>query len=504
MPELATDVTRVGDGFLARSLRRRWRWIVAGGLLGAMAAASLVTLLPHSYTSTASVFLDPLAGNPYSPTTPSSRTEQLAALTTEAGVVLTDTVIGTATEQAKAQGFDIEPVRPKTVTEIPSNSQVIDISFTSADPETARVGSQELANAFLLFRRERAEAVYAAQATLLEERRDAVASLLDESRKKLDALSSGESSASRVDLEQQVSLYAQQLAQIRLDQAEVASRTVSAGSILNPASLPTEANGLSSTLLAAAALLLLLGAGGLVALVAEHVDPRIRDVDDLVRWGAPTPLGEVGSAEEREVVSFLRVLPGVEEALLDGAVVLVGSGASARMEPVALGFARAAASSGRSVCVVFASPRQSHAGARRDGLAEVLGGTQELDELSGVLVGHGAGVDILTPGKGTADLPVLVQSDRCSALVDHLAASFDLVLIAADWEEQVLAVRFARIVRSAVLVTERWRTSGSEVLATAAALRRLDVAVPGTVLATVPRGGRRGRAGGGPGAQALV
>jgi len=468
-----------------------------------MAAASLIALMPQSYTSTASVFLDPLAGNPYSPTTPSSRTEQLAALTTEAGVVLTDTVIGTATEQAKAQGFDIEPVRPKTVTDIPSNSQVIDISFTSVSPETARVGAQELANAFLLFRRERAEAVYAAQATLLEERRDAVASLLDESRKKLDALSGGESSASRVDLEQQVSFYAQQLAQIRLDQAEVASTTVSAGSILNPASLPEEADGLSSGLLAAVALLLLLGAGGLVALVAEHADPRVRDGDDLARWGAPAPLGEVGGEDEREVVSFLRALPGVENALLDGVVVLVGSGASTSMESVALGFARAAASSGRSVCVVLASPRLSSAGDQRDGLAELLSGSQEIDEVSDMLVRHGTGVDVLTPGKKTTDLPVLVQSDRCSVLVDQLVASFDLVLIAADWEEQVLAVRFARIARSAVLVAEKRRTNGAEVLAAATALRRLDVAVPGTVLGVAPRRGwraRRGRSG----AQAVV
>lgn len=469
----------IDDRFLARALKRRWQWLAAGLVLGIVAAVAVAAFMPRSYTAMTSVFLDPLIGNPYSPTTPSSRSEQLAALTTEAGVVLTDAVIEDATQGASRQGFDIEPVRPNTATEIPSNSQVIEISFTSSDPEAARAGAQELATAFLTFRHDRAVSVYAAQAALLEDRRVAVSALLDGAREQFEALTDGDT-AQAVDLEQQIRLYAQQLADVRLEQTELATRTPSAGTILREASTPTEPDGLSIVILTAAPLLFFAFLGLLTALLAEHADRRILDEEDILRWGAPDPLGDVGAGRRSPSAPFLRALPGVEEALADGAIVLVSVGAHSSGATAALGFANAAALSGRSVCVVGTSRRP---GASSDGLSNVLDGSRKFTDVGEIYLDQGHGVSFLVPGTAPSDLPSLVQTDRCPALISHLTASFDLVIVESNWQDEVVAVRLSRLVGAALLIATKGVTAGHELLDATSGLRRLGVAVGGTILA---------------------
>lgn len=492
LSESVFDGEYIDNDFFFRSLRRQWHWVVAGLVLGIIAGGLLATLMPRTYTSTASVFLDPLVGNPYSPTTPSSRTEQLAALTTEAGIVLTDSVITAAAEEARIQGVDIEPVRPNTATEIPSNSQVIEIAFTSVDPDVARIGAQELANALLAFRQERATAVNTAQADLLEQRRVAVEALLDDARERLDTLGDGDS-ASTIDLEQQVRLYAQQLAQVRLEETEAASRTVSAGTILNPAFTPTEQDGLSNVILSSAAFLAFISAGLLVALLAEHTSRRIRDEGDIARWGAPTSLGDTNGNGQQGPTQFLRVLPGIDESLAGGATVLVGLSTPRHVTAAALGFANAAALSGRRICVVVASPEFPAPNSPDEGLSDVLAGSRNVKGLAEIYVDQGQGVQLISPGTKPRDLPTLVQTDRCPALMDFLTSEFDLVIVATSWDEQVLAVRFARTVGKAVLVAEKQKTTGPALLAAATTLRRLGVVVSGTVLAGRPAKGRSPR-----------
>lgn len=483
MANLEYDSGYVDNRFLSRAIRRRWRWIVAGTVLGLVFGTALFMLVPRTYISTSSVFLDPLVGNPYSPTTPPSRSEQLAALTTEAGIVLTDAVITTAVDQAGASGFNIEPVRPHTATEVPSNSQVIEISFTSEEPAAAQVGAQALADAFLAFRQDRAESVYAAQAESLEQQRVQIQALLDDVQDRMDKLPES-ATPDQIDLEQRVRLYAQQLAQIELEQTEAANRTVSGGTILNPASEPEESGGLNNVILGAAGLLAMVAAGILIALLREHSDHRIHEVDDVTRWGAPAPLGDLSASRRGDRAPFLRTLPSIEEPLSHRVPVLIGMKSPGDAASAAIGLAHAITLSGRMVCVVIASDSTIPGAPSSDGLSDLL--TSDTG-ISGVPTSRTGKVTVIPPGSRASELPVLVQQESCDALVQQLADAFDVVLIATGWEEQVLAVRFARITGDALLVAQKHRTSGPELLGASATLHRLGVSVNGTVLSRRPK-----------------
>jgi succinoglycan biosynthesis transport protein ExoP len=107
-------------------------------------------VLPTTYSATAVVFLNPLTGNPYTPETSTLRSDQLVALETEAALVSTSTVGERANEVADGALPD-EPEDAVTVV-VPSNSQVLRVSYRADSAELARLGAQSFADAYLGYR----------------------------------------------------------------------------------------------------------------------------------------------------------------------------------------------------------------------------------------------------------------------------------------------------------------------------------------------------------------
>lgn len=241
-----------GNDFFRRAVSRRWRWVLWFGILGVALGTATFVVSPREYTSTANVFLSPLMGNPFSPTTPTSRTEQLAAMTTESGVVLTDDVIDSAIVAAQIPGATRESMRRNTGAVVPSNSQVMDVTFTHPDPEIAQRGAQAVTQSFMDFRTQRAQSVINSQSELLQSRESSVNTLLQAANKAYDVARSGnEAGASLIDLEQQVRLYAQELANVKVDRTTTETSSIDPGTIVGPASLPTDPIGVDPLMLAA-------------------------------------------------------------------------------------------------------------------------------------------------------------------------------------------------------------------------------------------------------------
>lgn len=240
-----------------------------------------------AYSSTSIVFLQPLAGNPYSPTTPPSRTEQLAALTTEAGLVYTDAVVGAAVKLATQKGVTLPgDMRGDIFTEVPSNSQVVQITYTQANPQLAQAGAQALAESYLNYRKERASRVVTAETELRNQQLASITTLLNTASTQLDAARRNNSVQAQIlDLEQQVTLYANQLAQVRLLQTSADATSIIPGDIISPAVLPASPNGINPALIAVGVVLLFALFALMALLAREHFDQSIRDEDDITAAG---------------------------------------------------------------------------------------------------------------------------------------------------------------------------------------------------------------------------
>ncbi len=137
--------------------------LAVGALLGVLYAASL----PATYTSTATVLVNPSVGNPFVPTPSSVRQDELTSLETEAQVARSAEVLGTVlgeypTVQASSLSHNLQIV-------VPPNSQTLAISYTAKDPVKSQLIANAVADAYLSNRTHRFSDVNAAQIERLQD-----------------------------------------------------------------------------------------------------------------------------------------------------------------------------------------------------------------------------------------------------------------------------------------------------------------------------------------------
>lgn len=137
------------SGFLsARTLLIPLLLLLTFGLLGA--AAGLLRPPPEKATGT--ILLNPLDGNPFSTTT---RGDNLANLTTEAELVTSTGLLDRVTT-ATGTTLSHDDLRAAASVEVPTNTQLMNITVQSRNPETAVLLAQSFAVEFLVSRRDRA------------------------------------------------------------------------------------------------------------------------------------------------------------------------------------------------------------------------------------------------------------------------------------------------------------------------------------------------------------
>ena len=445
---------------------------------------------PREYTSTANVFINPLMGNPFSPTTPSSRSEQLAAMTTESGVVLTDDVLDAALIKSGIPGATRQSLRQNTFAEVPSNSQVMNISFTSPDPQVAQRGAQAITESFMEFRTERAQSVIESQGQLLTTREESVNALLQSANDAYNEARNGGADPARViDLEQQVRLYAQELANVKVDRTTTETSSVDPGNIVGPASAPQEPIGIDPMLLALVVFVGFTALGFVAALIVEHGDKRIRDAGDLDRHQAPAVLavlGDTKKSRERAPGSvpekYLRITPVISTQMsYPGSLALVGNQSNEEIHSIAAGLALALATTGKRVCVV-STARLAGESERTRGLSDVLDDGLALREALTVKKFGDGRLAVMASGSKPEKMAALVQAESLKQLIDHLSSGYDLVIFVVHQGASAIASAIAGASDQTLLTVANNKDSITTVFATANFLELRGATIAGTLL----------------------
>lgn len=476
-------------------MRHHWVLALLILILGAMVGAGVVATAKPSYSSTSSVFLEPLVGNPYSPTTPTSRTEQLAALTTEAGLVYTDAVMQSAVALAKTHGFALgTDIRENIFTEVPSNSTVVQITYTRSTPELAQAGAQALAEAYLGYRKDRSGNVVTAQNELRKQQRAAITALLSDASNRLNAAKAAEADDAQIlDLQQQVTLYAGQLATVNLNQTEADATSIAPGDIISPAVLPTAKNGINPIFLGLAAFLVSAAMGAVLALAREIIDQRVRDAEDFAGTGVHPvrgairqwkPLGE--SVPDVEGYRRLANILGASETAQHKVLLLAATPQGADTLSVARGVAQAFHETGTAAVVLEAVPQANEIdGTPRQGLTDFLNGTLPVSALWGML-GTDGQLSVIPIGTQATQLPALIQGPAMARLLKELARKPVVVLVAGTSLGTGIGVALARHTSAVLLVVDGQRAKVTDLTASRDLLEQIGVHSAGAVLLRSP------------------
>ena len=152
---------------ISRAVRHHLAVVIMFLVLGAAASALYFATAPVTYTSTASVLVNPSNGNPYAATPSSVRQEELTSLETEAQVASSVEVLAQVAEDLS---ISVDELKADVLVAVPPNTQVLQISFTAADPDVAQRVTNAVATAYLANRDRRADEVNQTRIDHLETR----------------------------------------------------------------------------------------------------------------------------------------------------------------------------------------------------------------------------------------------------------------------------------------------------------------------------------------------
>lgn len=409
--------------------------IVSIGLVLGLATLYVVNL-PASYSAAAVLLLSPAPGNPLTAESASSSpTQMTVALETEKQLVLTPAVSDLASGDL---GRSVPEADEKLVVSVPSNTQMLKLSFTSTTPERAREGARAFADAYLSYRAQRAENVQDARVEGLKEQ------IADTDRNLRRAVAEAGSSGYA---SQEVLLFVDRLAGFNnsLGAAELVSTYP--GSVISAPMLPERANGLPGWLLLVVAAVIGLLVGVALALMREWRRDLIRGSNVGAELGVPV-FATIHSRGQAELAT--EAPPEVHEsyrrlrtAVIANAprpytlaVTAIGGesdlGGSALSAEVAANLAVVLAEAKLSVLLVTTNSHQHR-------VEELLGMEAEMGLSDVVLGGASAddslvqrhGISVMTAGPKVEGSSDLTATHRFSAVVDGLRQHFDYVIVAA-------------------------------------------------------------------------
>lgn len=410
--------------------------IVASVVLASGLATLYVANLPSSYTSAAVILLSPAPGNPLTAETASSSGLQMTvALETEAQLVGTPAVFDLVSNEV---GRPVPESGESLDVSVPSNTQMLKVSFTSTTPERAREGAQAFADSYLEYRVQRAEAVQEMEINQLKER---IADT-DENLRRAVAEAGDSAYAS-----QEVLLFADRLASLNNSLSATELLNSYPGAVTSAPKLPDRANGLPNWLLLLAAAVLGLMAGVGLALWRELRRDLIRDADIGAEMGVPVFAtihrqghGELATASGPEVHESYRQLRTAVIANAPRpytlAVTAVGgesaSEGSALSAEVAANLAIVLSEAKLTVLLITTNslqhPVEELFGVKAEaGLSDVVLGVASASDT--VFPTHG--ISVLTAGPEVDGSSDLTATSGFGSAVEELRPHFDYIILAA-------------------------------------------------------------------------
>jgi capsular polysaccharide biosynthesis protein len=430
------DAGRAGGTAMSwRAVRHHVALVLLLVVLGAVAGACAAWLRPVSYSSSAHVLVNPTEGNAYAP---SGRNDELVSLETEAQLVRSDDVLDNAAAQTDADDSGTELESGLQVT-VPTNTQIIEVTFTSSDPDAAQATAQAIADAYLEVRRERAEELVAERVESID---DQTQEVLDNLRRATEASQRG-SDENRAFQGRLADALSGELVSLRTQRTALESTPLQPGSIYSPATEPTgESLTLTAALVAGGALLgLLLGLA--LALLREHRLGLVRSERDITRAGLPvvTSLPRLSTAARKRDTGPTQQALGegthrlrsfvLEHSRRPAAISVHGDGPPQFTRGIAHALAASLARAGYTVVVVDATGRASSRTAgsvATAGFADLL---RSPDKTPGALVVPCAEprLGVLPAGADPSDVADLMVPERLSTAVAQLKRGNEFVVI---------------------------------------------------------------------------
>lgn len=483
---------------------RRWWVLVLLTVLGALAGAAYASTSTKEYTATTSVLVRQTSGVG-DDTVANGRTPSGINLDTESQVLISDVTAQAAQALLKTTTSPADLETAVSVT-VPPNSAVLDVAFTAGTPRGAQAGAQAFAQAYLDGRSSAAQRDLTQQVAALQQQRDQLnAQVTDLSGRVALA---PPNSADRQRAEADLQVVTSQITAVGARLAPLTSATVTPGSILTPAALPTSPSAPNELIDVVGGALVGLLLGILIALLRGRADRRVRSRRSLEGATGAAVLLEVdagrggrllpGDAVDALAFSRLRT---VLTTAMSGArptrngeirLVVTGIGDVDSTGHVTANLAAACARSGQHTVLVAADPQSSsvellgaHGGG--SGLSALFGdGTVPAAEptASGVFVVP-SGPPV--PGRD------LLGSVEAARYLHELGARYDVVLVETPPATLSAGSQALAAEGGAVLaVVERDRDDREAVVELITEVQQVGGSVLGLVLAR--GGGRRGAA----------
>ncbi len=286
------------------TIRHQLPVIVIVGVLGLLAGFAFSLAHPPVYTSSASVLINPLEGNPYSP---DSQGDSLVALETEAQIVSSDEVTKETAALLK-DGSTLDVLQKGVSALVQPNTQIIQISFTSKSATFAQRAAQAYADSYLEYRRQRSNDVNDAAIRSLKQQSKDVRGQLNAVEDRIDSLPAGPERDFQSGLRD---TYRARLIELDSQVAQLTSGIAEAGRAISPAAEPKSPSGVGSIVYAAGGLLAGLLGGFVLALARERRSDHLYRPEDVDAAGVPV-LARLSShksvvdAESREAIRRIR------------------------------------------------------------------------------------------------------------------------------------------------------------------------------------------------------
>lgn len=425
--------TSVSEAAVVRAVRHHLAPIVVCVLLGALAGWLYAGTAPSSYTSVTRVLVNPSVGNPYAPTPSSVRQDELTSLETEAQVVRSVEVLDEVSDETGLSTSTLE--RDLQVT-VPPNTQVLEVSFSAADPTLARKVADAVATGYLANRRARFDDVNAARIARVAER---TRSVVAELRTATAEAAVGTASERAFHAELADALRSE-LVSLRAQRTALENSETPPGAVISPASLPDGPPLLSSLVLPVGGAVAGLGLGVLLAMLLERSRGVVRSAAEVdgtllpVIAAVPRPRGR-RRLRQRDGQAFDTTIRRMRAILLDldprpEVIAVAPAGAGEPQADVAEAVAESLARAGHRVVLVQTDPAPTHGGLEVGdrGLADALV-HERLNPLDLLQPSVDPLLCLLPAGMPTEQSRELFTTDRVRALIHRLTSIGNLVVI---------------------------------------------------------------------------
>jgi capsular polysaccharide biosynthesis protein/MinD-like ATPase involved in chromosome partitioning or flagellar assembly len=488
---------RLGD--YVRLVRRRWWVILLGLLVGLSGAYAYQQTQTPEYTSTASVQvldIDSLSSGAVS----GGRTTGTLNLDTEAQLVRSS-LVQTAAQKLLRTTLPPEELGKSVTVTVPANTSVLDIHFTTSNPQAAAQGAHAFAEAYLSNRGDTAKASIAAQGKALTAQ---VASLTVQQRQVTGQIAQlPPDSAERVYATAQLQNINDTMQTLNQRLVQLRSIQIDPGTIITDAQVPPTSSGPLAILAWASGILVGLLIGLVLAFAIERGDKRVRRAVDLEReldvpvlvevpTGQRTDFSVVQSTHSRQGNAFSELRNVLVSLVSDREQIILIAGASdgPAGSIVAANLAVSLARMNLDTVLVCADPASSgrqilDLDPDAPGLSELLHGGINVSALEQrPAAGHG--LRVIPPGAEaelTSEATQVFLTEQAIRQFRH-SARF-VVIDAPPMSSGSQAQTLARLAHVTVLVVELGATTHDQVLR---ASRLIDLVGTRSIgMVTMPR-----------------